>query len=49
MKNLIKKLVLLTMIGCLVLTPIIPNTLPSEDIYEVMPLDDPTQTKITTQ
>ena len=41
MKNLIKKLVLLTMIGCLVLTPIIPDTLPTEDIYEVMPLDNP--------
>lgn len=41
MKNLIKKLVLLTMIGCLVLTPIIPDTLPAEDIYEVMPLDTP--------
>lgn len=41
MKQLIKKLLLLTMVACLCITPITPVMDSYQNPYEVMPLDVP--------
>ncbi len=41
MKKFIKKLLLLTMVACLCITPITSTIDSYENLYEVMPLDTP--------
>ncbi|MBQ7919106.1 MAG: hypothetical protein IJ324_04070 [Lachnospiraceae bacterium] len=47
MKKIFKKLLLLTMIACLCITPITSTTDSYENPYEVMPLDIPPFSKGT--
>ena len=47
MKNFIKKILLLTMIGCLCIAPITSSIDSYQNPYEVMPLDIPPFSKGT--